>query len=59
MWRVEDYRKVGTNCKNKVVMLNGEEGLQCEGSVDVLLLDHVSEFKYLNVLDKIVLKRWP
>ena len=33
--------------------LSGEEGLECEVCVDVMRLEHVSEFKYLGcVLDK-------
>ena len=33
--------------KSKVVVLNGEEGLECEVYVDGIRLEHVSEFKYL------------
>ena len=33
--------------KSKVMVLNGEEGLDCEVRVDGIHLDHVSEFKYL------------
>ena len=33
--------------KNKVIVLNGEQGLECEVSVDEMQLEHVSEFKYL------------
>ena len=29
------------------MVLNGEEGLECEIHVDRILLEHVSEFKYL------------
>ena len=36
--------KVG---KSKVVVLNGEEGLECEVHVDGIHLEHVSEFEYL------------
>ena len=32
--------------KNKVRVLNGEEGLECVVSVDRVQLEHVSEFKY-------------
>ena len=32
---------------NKVMVLNGEEGLECEVHVDGIRLEHVSEFKYL------------
>ena len=39
--------------KSKVMVLNGEEGLECELYVDGILLLHVSEFKYLGcVLDE-------
>ena len=39
--------------KNKVMVLNGEEGLECEVNVDGIYLEHVSEFKYLGcVLDE-------
>ena len=33
--------------KNKVIVLGGEEGLECEVSVDEVRLENVSEFKYL------------
>ena len=38
--------------KSKVMVLNGEEGLECEVHIDGIRLEHVSEFKYLilNVL---------
>ena len=29
------------------MVLGGEEGLECEGYVDGIRLEHVSEFKYL------------
>ena len=32
--------------KSKVIVMNGEEGLECEVHVD---LEHVSEFNYLGV----------
>ena len=32
--------------KSKVMVLNGEERLDCEVYVDKILLEHVSEFKY-------------
>ena len=32
--------------KSKVMVLNGEEGLECEAHVDKIHLEHVSEFKY-------------
>ena len=39
--------------KSKVMVLNGEEGLECEVSVDGVRLEHVSYFKYLGcVLDE-------
>ena len=38
--------------KSKVMVLNGEEGLECQVHVDDIRLEHVSEFKYLEcVLD--------
>ena len=33
--------------KSKVIVLNEEKGLECEIHVDGILLEHVSEFKYL------------
>ena len=39
--------------KSKVVVLSGEEGLECKVHVDGIRLEHVSEFKYLGcVLDE-------
>ena len=39
--------------KRKVMVLKGEEGLECEVQVDGTCLEHVSEFKFLRyVLDK-------
>ena len=39
--------------KIKVMVLSGEEGLECEVRVDGIRLEHVSEFKYLGcVLDE-------
>ena len=39
--------------KSKVMVLGGEEGLECEVCVDGMRLEHVSEFKYLRcVLDE-------
>ena len=39
--------------KSKVMVLNGEEGLECEVHVDGIHLEHVSELKYLGcVLDE-------
>ena len=45
-------RKVNAG-KSKMMVLNGEEGLECEVHGDGICLEHVSEFKYLDcVLDK-------
>ena len=39
--------------KSKVMVMNGEEGLECEVRVDGVRLEHASEFKYLGcVLDE-------
>ena len=39
--------------KSKVMVLNGEEGLECEVHVDGIRLEHVSKFKYFGcVLDE-------
>ena len=39
--------------KTKMMMLGGEEGLECEACVDGMWLDHVLEFKYFRfVLDE-------
>ena len=39
--------------KSKVMVLNVEDGLDCEVYVDGIRLEHVSEFKYLRcVLDE-------
>ena len=39
--------------KNKVMALNGEQGLECEVYVDGIRLEHVSELKYFGcVLDE-------
>ena len=39
--------------KNKVMVLGGEEGLECEVCIDGICLEHVLEFKYLGcVLDE-------
>ena len=39
--------------KSKRMVMNGEEGLECEVHVDGVLLEHVSEFKFLGcVLDE-------
>ena len=51
--------------KSKVMVMNGEEGLECEIHVDGACLEHVSEFRYLGcVLDNLgtdrqnVVGRW-
>ena len=33
--------------KSKVMVMNGEEGLECEVHVDGVRLEHVFKFKYL------------
>ena len=39
--------------KSKMMVLNGEEGLECGDDVDGIRLEHVSEFKYSEcVFDK-------
>ena len=44
--------KVKTS-KRKVMILNGEKGLECEVQVDGIRLEHVSEFKYFgSILDQ-------
>ena len=38
--------------KSKVIVLGGDEGLECDVCADGIHLEHVSEFKYLGcVLD--------
>ena len=47
---VEMCRRTGLRVnavKSKVMVLNGEAGLECEVSEDGVQLEHVSEFKYL------------
>ena len=34
-------------CKSKVMVMNEEEGLECEVYIDGIRLEHASEFKYL------------
>ena len=55
-WFVEMCRKRSLKVsagKSKVIVMNGEEGLECEVHVDGIRLEHVSEFKYLRcVLDE-------
>ena len=44
------YRRRGLKInvgKSKAMILNGEEGLECEVHVDGISLEHVSEFIYL------------
>ena len=36
--------------KSKVMVLNGEDGLECEVHVDGIGLEHVLEFKYLGYI---------
>ena len=36
--------------KSKVMVMNGEEGLECEIHIDGICLKHVSEFKYLGCI---------
>ena len=54
-WFAEVCRWTGLEVnagKSKVMVRNGEEGLECEVHVDGIRLEHVSEFKYLEcVLD--------
>ena len=39
--------------KSKVIVINGEEGLECQVHIDGIHLEHVLEFKYLGcVLDE-------
>ena len=55
-WFVEVCRRRGLKVnagKSKVMVMNGEEGLECEVHVDGVRLDHVSEVKYFGcVLDE-------
>ena len=39
------------------MVLNGEKALECEVNVDVIRLENVSEFKYLECLGRIR-QRW-
>ena len=52
----EAFRRGGLKVnadKSKVMVLGGEEGLECEVWVDGMRVEHVSEFKYLGcVLDE-------
>ena len=44
--------------KSKVMVLNEEEGLECEVRVDWIHLEHVSEFKYLGCVLEGTRYRW-
>ena len=46
MRSVEGEDKVNAG-KSKVMVMNGEEGLECEVYIDGVHLEYVSEFKYL------------
>ena len=49
-WFAEVSRRRGLTVnagKSKVMILNREEGLECEVHEDGIHLEHVSEFKYL------------
>ena len=49
-WFADVCRRKGLKInagKSKVMVLNGEEGLECEVHVDGICLGHISEFKYL------------
>ena len=56
-WFAEVCRRRGLKFnagKGKVLVLNGEEGLECEVHVDVIRLEHILKFKYLGcVLDEL------
>ena len=53
---VEVCRRIGLKvsvCKSRVMVLNREDGLECDVYVDRIRLEHVSEFKYFGcVLDE-------
>ena len=55
-WFADVCRRRGMNvnaAKSKVMVLNGEDLLECEVHVNGILLEHVLEFKYLEcVLDE-------
>ena len=55
-WFAEMCRRRGLKViagKSKVMLLNGEEGLECEIHIGGIRLEHVLEFKYLGcVLDE-------
>ena len=51
-WFAELCRRRGLRFsagKRKVMVLNGEERLECEVYVDAIRLEHVSEFKYFSL----------
>ena len=53
-WFVEVCRRRGliVNASQSMVMvLNGEQGLECEIHVDWIHLEHISEFKYLGCFE--------
>ena len=56
-WFAEVCRRRGLKVKtgkSKVMVLNGEEGLECEFRVDGMCLEYISKFKYLGcVLDEL------
>ena len=46
-------RKIGLKVnagKSKVMLLGGEEGLECEVCINRIRLEHGSEFKYLGFI---------
>ena len=46
--RIGKGREVKVNAgKRKVMIIDGEQGLECKFHVDVIRLEHISEFKYL------------
>ena len=55
-WFVEVCKRRGMKVnavKSKVMVMNGEEGLECEIHIDNDRLEHVSKYKYLEcVLDE-------
>ena len=57
----EVYRSKGLKIntgKSKVMVLNGEEGLECEVHVNGIRLEYVSEFKYLGcVLNQVQIQQ--
>ena len=60
-WFVEVCSRRGLTVnagKCKVMVLNGEEGLECEVHVDGSCLEHVLEFKYLGECFEQIRYRW-